>query len=65
MTSSKMTWHILRVIGAWRLATVLAEKAAVIWPVSRLGFGEGQTLRHRLQGDSSAGHFNVDEEGGG
>lgn len=65
MTSSKNTWHIFRAISAWWLVTVLVEKAAVISPVSRLGFGEGQTLGHRLEGDSFAGHFNVDEEGGG
>lgn len=43
----------------------LLHKGVVISPASRPCSGEGQTLRHRLEGDSSARHFDVDEEGGG
>lgn len=55
--SLSLSAHIFR-------SSLLSQNAALIWRGSRLGFGKGQSLRHALDRDSFAAHFDMDEERG-
>lgn len=53
-----------QLLCSYCLQPFCSQKSPPLQRLSRPGLGKGQTLRHRLEGDSFASHFDVDEEGG-